>query len=138
MAKIEGRLQTMAVDNGGGFVNINGIVDGSFTLEVEELDSTTHDSGAFRSFLGGRGMATVELTLRYDEADPGQLSLATAAIGQLDTYGWRFRQQVGGGFKQWTSTSGMVTSYNPSGPNDDLAELSVSIRMSGTITDTTQ
>ena len=138
MAKIEGRLQTLQVDNGGGFVTINGLIDGSFTLTVEELETTTHDSGAFKSFLGGRGSGEISASLRWDEADAGQLSLATAAIGQLDTYGWRFRMETASGKKQWTATAGLVTSYNPTGPNDDISGLDVTIRLSGTITDTNQ
>lgn len=133
MAKIAGRLQTLRV---GASVDVNGIVDGSISLEVEELDSTTHDSGGFREFLTGRMAGTMDFTMKWDGSDTGQLALETASFDRTQI-AVEFRMNTGSTLREYTGTA-QITNWAPNGPNDDVAELSVSMRLTGTIIKGTQ
>jgi hypothetical protein len=135
MAKIAGRLQTWLV--GGGDTAVNGIVDSDVALDTEEIDTTTHDDGAFRTFIPGRMSGVVNATLAWDDADAGQESLKAAAFAQT-SLATKFRLETGAGFDSFEGTLSVITSMNPSGPNDDKAEMSISARFSGTISRATQ
>ena len=75
MAKVPGRLQTAAIDTGGGFVEILGIIDGSLNIEQAELNSTSHDDGQWEAFLRGRKNATIDISPRRNTS-----SSPTAAL----------------------------------------------------------
>lgn len=135
MAKIAGRLQTWLV--GGGDTVVGGIVDSDGAFDTEEIDTTTHDDGAFRTFIPGRIAGVVNATLAWDDADAGQEAIKAAVFAQT-SLATKFRMQTGAGFDSFDGTLTVITSMNPSGPNDDKAEVSISARFSGTITRTAQ
>jgi len=134
MARIAGRLSTLDVSTDGGtnYTPVLCIADLTFNGEGEELDSTCHDDGVFRAFEAGRIAASIDGTLRWDESDPGQVILEGSAFDRtkLD---YRFRMNVGSGNREYLA-QGIVTNWSPTGPNDDIAGLDVTIRLSGTIT----
>jgi predicted secreted protein len=129
---IAGRLQTLEVDAGSGFVDVLGIVDGTLSLEGEELDTTCHDSGRFRDFIAGRAAGTVDITALWDDADPGQ-EIVKQSIEDGTKLTYRFRMQVLSGADEF-SAQGIVTSTNPAGPNDSPGGMDFSIRLAGAIT----
>lgn len=132
MAKIHGRLQSFQWNA----VAVAGIVDGSLNLERPEVDSTTHDTGDTREFLQGRLAGTVDLSLKWDEADAAQSAMQTDFFAGTSR-AIKFRMQTAGSAHSIDGT-GLITSWAPSGPNDDAGEVSVSIRYSGTITENAQ
>lgn len=136
MAKIAGKLQTLEIDDGGGFVTINGIVDATLNGEVDQLDSTTHDNVNSRTFIPNRFSGTIDGTLKWDEADAGQVDVMDSFLNKT-TVSYRFRMQTGTGFYEFTA-SGNVNTFNASGPNDDVAEIAFTIQITGDLTRATQ
>lgn len=132
MAKIHGRLQSFQWNG----TAVAGIVDGSFNGERPPVDSTSHDTGDARDFLQGRLTGTIDLTLRWDEADAVQSAMADDFFAGTSR-ACKFRMQTAGSAHSYDAT-GLITSWAPSGPNDDPGEVSVSIQLSGTITQNTQ
>ncbi len=138
MSKIAGRLQKLAISTDGGstYTDINGIVDADLAMENAELDTTTHDDTNSRSYIYGRFSGTINATLKWDDADTGQDTLITSFLNKtiLD---YRFRMETLVGAQEYES-QGLVTALNPSGPNDDVAEMPVTIRLTGDITKAAQ
>lgn len=132
MAKIHGRLQSFQW-NGSA---VAGIVDASLNLERPAVETTSHDTGDAREFIQGRLSGTVDLTLRWDEADAVQSAMQTDFFAGTSR-ATKFRMQTAGGAHSLDAT-GLITSWAPSGPNDDAGEVSVSIQLSGTITENAQ
>ncbi len=126
MAKFHGRLQTLTFSGDA----VGGIEDGSYTWDRAELDSTDHDD-ASRAFIPGRDQLTISLTLKNDSGDVGQAALIANMNGNTGLEA--FDMRMGGGRK--ITGSAFVTSDNPSGPNDAVSMISVTLRASGTITE---
>ena len=132
MAKVHGRLATF----GWGGASVGGIVDMSLNLERPEIDVTTHDTGDARAYISGRLAGTIDLTMKWDEADAGQDAMQTAFFAGTDSTIY-FRLGTGAGLHTYTGT-GKITSWAPSGPNDDASEVSCTVRFNGAITEGTQ
>ena|SRR3990167_4772237 len=127
MAKVAGRVQALQYNA----TAIGAIVDCSFSGEIEELDSTTHDSGAFREYLAGRMSGTLDVTMKWDQSDTAQSQMADDAFVPGTSRALDFRMETTG--HKYTGT-GFITNWSPSAPNDDVAEVSCTIRFTGTIT----
>ncbi len=138
MAKIQGRLGRLAVSSDGGttWVQVNGIQDMTFTGNADELDVSAHDSGQFREYLQGRKDATIDGTLWWDEADPGQ-NIVKNAYFSSTRIDMRFRMEENTG-RDEIFTKGIVTSYSPASPNDDAASVDFTLRVTGDFTPSTQ
>ena len=132
MAKIHGRLSNFSWNA----TAINGIVDASLNLERPEIDVTTHDTGDARQYISGRLAGTVDLTMKWDEADAGQSSMQADLITGTQRAIF-FRMETASTKHSFTGT-GQITSWSPSGPNDDSGEASVNIRYSGVIVEAVQ
>ena len=127
MPKIVGRLQNLAIAT----VDIAGIVDATLNGEVAEIGSTSHDDTS-ETFVPGRFSGTIDGTMRWDDAAAGQEDLKTAFFAKT-TDSYRFRMETGSGFDEFTA-NGFVTSFTPTGPNDDIADWSFAIRVTGDLT----
>lgn len=138
MAKVAGRIQTLDVSTDGGstWTAVGGIVDGSFNGSQEELDSTAHDDGQYRTYVPGRKDFTIDVPLRWNQDDSGQAVLK-AAFFAATVLTVRFRMEVGSGRDNWQA-SAFVTSFAPSGPNDDIASLDCSLRISSSVSPSAQ
>lgn len=134
MGKIAGRISTIEVSSDGGltFFEVKGAVDITLNSNQAELTTTSHDSGQFEEYVPGRKDFSIDLGLRYDEADPGQ-SLLVDGYYTGSVLDWRLRMQSGTGFRQWL-VKGFPTSLSPGGPNDDVASMDASIRCTGPMT----
>jgi len=131
MAKIAGRLQTLSTDG----VAIGGVVDASLNGENETIDTTTHDD-ASKTFIYNRFTGTIDGSLLWDDVDAGQEQIKADFFGQTTSV-YLFRLQVGTGFDEFSAT-GLVTSFAPTGPNDDAAEFSFTIQLTGAMTRSAQ
>lgn len=138
MAHIAGRVGRLYVsDNGGSsFTLLGGVVDMSLGGSKAELDTTDHDSGIWREFINGRLDATLDATLNWDEADTGQEKVRDAFYSD-STLVIRFRMQEGSGSEENEATA-LVTSFGPSSPNDDVATVDVTFRLTGNFAESAQ
>jgi len=136
MAITAGRLQRLAIDDGGGFIDLGCLVDATYNGETAELDTTCHDDDASRTFISGRSQTTIDFTLRWDEADAGQTDARDAFFART-TNGWRWRQEEGTGFQNYEA-QGFVTSWSQAAPNDDVSEVTGTVRITGDVTVSTQ
>ena len=132
MARLQGRLATIEVNDGGGFVAIACTRDINCNLETSELTSTCRDDGAFEAYEYGRMSGTIESQVVYDPTNTSYVKLVTSMFNQTKlTY--RFRFQTNAGDPQYSGV-GLVTSLGKSAPNDDMSTVDFSIRLSGTLT----
>ena len=138
MPKIAGRISTIEISTDGGstFHEVKGASDVTLSGNQAELTTTSHDSGQFEEYIPGRKDFTIDLGLRYDEADPGQ-DLLMDSFYSGTTVDWRFRMQVGTGLDQYLC-KGFCSSLSPAGPNDDVASMDATIRVTGPVTRQTQ
>lgn len=135
MARVAGRLGTLDVDDGGGFVSIGDVVDMTLNLEYGEIDNTAHDDTT-RTFIPERSSGTVDFTLRWDDADAGGEDVKAAFLAGSDV-SWRYRVEALSGADEYTF-NGFVTSMSPTSPNDDSSDVSFTVRISGAVTRGTQ
>ena len=138
MSRIAGRVSRVktSTNSGSSYTYINGIADCSLSVSVKAINTTSHDDGDFETFMMGRKSLTMDLKLRWDESDPGQIALLNSWISTNTMNLYKFRMQEGAGFYEFTGT-GLITKWNPSGPNDDVASVDVSIQLSGTVSAST-
>lgn len=132
MAESAGRLQSVTTDA----TAINGIVDGAINLENAMLDTTTHDDDAARTNIYGRQSGTLEFTFMDDDLDAGQEELKLD-FDNRTTSVYVFRMQTLSGADEYTAT-GLVSSLARSGPNDDPAEFTATITLTGAAVRTAQ
>lgn len=139
MARQAGRIQKLAVSTDGGtnYTEVKGIADATLNLEQAELTTTAHDDGDFETFIVGRKNGSIDVTVRYDEADAGQQTLLDSFFdGTTLDYRWRMRGDVSGARE--LTAKGIITSQPQAAPNDDVASMDTTIRLTGTITKATQ
>ena len=132
MAKQHGRLSNLQWNS----VAVNGIVDIDPSFTRPKLDCTVHDTGDGREYLSGRLEGAIQMTLKWDEADPAQSSMEDDFFADTER-AMEFQMQTGTGFHNYTG-NGKIESWEPSGPNDEVAEVSVNVYFNGAITKGTQ
>ncbi len=138
MAVSRGRLATLELGTDGTTYNpIGKIVDATLSVDSADITVTTHDSGQWEEFLQGRGKATIEAKVRYDEADAQQAQAITGFYNQTVFY-WRFRPRgTLSGAKQYVA-QGYLKSAPIMTPNDDVVDLTFNIQLTGAITPSSQ
>ena len=136
MAKVHGIVHGRLSNFQWNAVDLKGIVDAGQNLERPEIDATTHDDGDFRTYIGGRLAGTQDFTNKWNESDPAQSAMQTDFFAGTDRP-VVFRMETGSGLHEFTGT-GKITAWNKSGPNDDAAELSITIRFNGAIVEAVQ
>ena len=138
MGCIAGRLAGFKVspDNGATFLPLGGIVDQSLTGNVDELECTSHDSGGVREYVPNFFDATAELEMRWDEDDLGQVFIESTLFPTPTTFKVQFYMENKSGRRRYDADA-FLTNFSPSGPLDDTASLSVSMRLSGIVATTT-
>lgn len=62
----------------GGYTEVKGVGDMSFSAPQGEYDTTSHDTGQWKTSMPGRKDASVTCKMMYDDADPGQQMLLNA------------------------------------------------------------
>lgn len=129
--RIPGRLAKLDVspDNGATFENFGGIVDITMNLNVDELETTTHDDGGARTYLPNFHDVTYDVSARWQDGDPGQ-EIVMVAVFAKTVFSHRFFMEIASGRKRFDGST-FATSYSPSGPLDDTGQIDVSLRASG-------
>jgi hypothetical protein len=103
---------------------------------LAELNATCKESGAYEEFLAGRKDATIDITMHWDEEDDGQNKLASAHFSDT-TVVVQYRMEEASGKDQHVVTC-LVTAWNPDSPNDDIADISATLRVTGSYAPSTQ
>lgn len=136
MACVPGRLSRVQIslDNGATYQNLGGIVDASLAGSVDELECTDHDS-ITREYIPNFFEATMDISLRWDEDEPGQVALESTVFPSTSPFKLYFLLENASGRRRYEADA-FVTSWNPSGPLDDTAGLDVSLRLSNVLTGT--
>ena len=131
MAFIEGRISTVSCNS----QNVGGLTEASMTLGASEIETTTHGSSTFKSFIAGRKDCTVSLSCLFDDSDAGQEQLISSwnFNGSGTVVSYVFVMGSGGSYDQYTC-DGIITDLSYGTPNDDVATLDVSIRLTGALT----
>lgn len=128
---IAGRLTTVevSIDNGTSWINLGGVIDASLSINIDELETTDHDSGGARTYIPNHHDATMDCSLRWEDGDAGQ-DIVLDAIFAKSIIDFRFRLASGVGNYQFLA-KGFATSAAPSGPLDDTASFDSTFRLSG-------
>lgn len=134
MSKIVGRIGAVQISTNGGssYTLINGLIDATLNGDAAEIKQTSHDDGAYETYLVGRKSWTLDLKFHYDEADAGQIALTNQYFNGTTAL-YQFYLQSGAGFKIATGTA-FVTKHVDGSPNDDAASLDVTLRITGQLT----
>lgn len=137
MACIPGRLSRVEVsfDNGDTYINLGGVVDAGLNGNVDELECTTHDDNGVRKYIANHSDYTADVTLRWDESDPGQTGLMWTLFPSPSSFKMRFYLEGVTGRRQFEADA-FLTSWSPSSPLDDAAGLDASFRLSSVIVGT--
>ncbi|HET6494869.1 MAG TPA: hypothetical protein VFH61_05840 [Thermoleophilia bacterium] len=133
MSCIPGRLSRVqaSYDGGSTYANLGGIVDANLNGNVDELECTTHDSNGVRAYLPNHIDFTMDLTMRWDEDELGQVDLLGTLSPPTSFKLYFFLENVTG--RTRFQADAFITSYSPSGPLDDTASLDVSLRLSAVV-----
>jgi hypothetical protein len=119
----------LSADGGTTYENLGGIIDLTLNINVDELETTTHDSNGVRSFIPNHSDFTLEASGRWEDGDPGQ-GMALDAIDAKQTLQFIFTMETRHGAKQWEGSC-FGTNASPAGPLDDTAGMDLSFRCSG-------
>lgn len=131
MPAIPGRLAKLSVSDDGGttYKNVGGVVDVTLNVNVDELETTTHDSAGAREYIPNHHDVTMDISARWLELDPGQEILLQATFAKTSVL-FKFSMQSASGRKLFTGRC-FATTNSPSGPLDDTGSLDLSLRASG-------
>lgn len=129
-AAIPGRLAFLEVsqDGGASFQRLGGLVDATLNINIDELETTSHDSDGHREYIANHDDATIDGTIRWLEGDPGQEILLMQGINKVPL-SFRFRMQNVPGRKLFVA-GGFPTAISPSAPLDDTADADFTVRLS--------
>lgn len=133
----------MALRKGQEFsVSYNGtaigkLTDISLSVDGNQINTANFDSGEWDSFLLGRKTATIDITARYDEADTtGQGAVYDdLAAGNTGTFVFGPPTPTTGDITY--SGTGSASNVTFGAADEDVAEFSASIQISGTLTKAT-
>ncbi len=128
---VAGKVSTLKVGTTTANTDVKGRVDFNFNLDKTEIDAGHMDiTGGWGAFLQGRKNATLSGTVRYIESDPGQVILVANAFSDGATIKVAFSFADGG--TVWTG-DGFVTNINPSPADEDVTNMSFTIRLTGAL-----
>lgn len=127
---IPGRLAKLEISGDGGtnYVNFSGIVDLTLNVNIDELETTSHDSEGIREYIPNFSDYTADVSARWQDGDPGQGFLLDA-IDEKKTLPFRLFMEIAEGKLYWEGNL-FATSASPAGPLDDTASLDASLRLS--------
>lgn len=139
MAKIHGRFGSFFVsdDSGSTYTLLGGVMDIDPDGNLDEVETTTKDSGPVREYIKGRRDLAFTVSALWDETDPGQIKAKSAYYGDTNLF-VRFRLQTGSALQEWLDLDTFITTYSPGSPNDDASTLDLSFRVTGAHTPTAQ
>lgn len=137
MAVTTGKLADVAESSSdSSYTEIGEIVSASRSFSNDTAESTSNDSGGYKTREYTNAEQTLSVTCRYDKTDTGQAAVIAAA--EAKTKLWlRYRPKASSGEFEWRA-SHTIDSYEISADNDGIDELTFTATSDGTITKATQ
>jgi hypothetical protein len=132
MSKVHGRFGRLAVsdDAGATYVDLGEIISIDPGGALDEVETTTHQSGPVREYLKGRRDLSFDVAAFWNQDDPGQLIVKTAYYGDTNLF-LRLRDEEGSGRDEWLDLDAFSTNFSKGSPNDDAATLDITFRVTG-------
>jgi predicted secreted protein len=135
-----GRLSKVLVDADGigSYTPVGGIQDATLDISTGSIDVSDHDSpGLASEFIYNRYVATIEMTMNYEEGDVGQDMLIDAALAGTVLF---FEIQPKGALtgQQTYKAQGLVTKATIAGPNTAQSTLNCSVQLTGSLVQSAQ
>lgn len=130
---IPGRFGKLEVSSGANFENFGGIKDIGMSINIDELECTTHDSNGAREYIPNHHDVTLDISGRWLDGNPGQEIVMTAVFAKT-RFDFQFfmKKDIGSSLKKYSGKA-FATSANPNAPLDDTAALDLTLRCSGVI-----
>lgn len=126
---VAGKVSELQVGTSAADTLVKGRVDWNFNVDKTEIDGSHMDiDDGWSLYLQGRKNATLTGTLRYIEDDPGQTLLIANTFGDGDELFVAFKFSATG---DTYATKGFVTNMNPTAPDEDVTNMSFSMRLTG-------
>jgi predicted secreted protein len=143
MGKIVGRLSKIQLSDDGGatYEVLGGAVDISMNIAQAEIGITAHSDDDWEVYLPGRKDVSIDCSLRYDEADPGQIILMASMFTSVEAernMKIRLTMVTDPGVGVQYDGTAFVSSLSPSGPNDDAASFDATLRVKGALVKSVQ
>lgn len=137
MATIIGRNLKVAIsDDDITYVDLGRVLDGSLDVADDIADETTNDSGGFKEGKYADSQATLDVTLKYDSANAGQINLINAKTAKQQKF-FRFRPEETSGELEWRFKAN-IPSLTVDTSTGEVEEMSATMESTGTITKATQ
>lgn len=135
-----GRLSKIDIEtavSGGTYTDLGGVQDATLSVNLADIDVTDKDSAGWDEAIPGQGSLQIQMTCNYEEDDSGQAKLITAIINK-ETRLFRFRPWGDtSGADQWVCY-GFPTSEDIESPNKEALSFGVTIKLTGTPTQSDQ
>jgi hypothetical protein len=127
---IPGRYARLDLSADGiDFVPLTELVDVRLSINVGELETTTHDSNGRRTYIPGLTDFEMSVSAQHVEGCPAQ-NLVHETVDSLTQVFFRYRLQTVAGRREWQGRA-FVRTGSLAGPLDEAAKLDVQMRCSG-------
>jgi len=140
MSKIQGRFGKLKLSTDGGtnYNEVTGITEITMNANGAEIKVTSHDDGAFETYLSGRNDFSLDCSAVYDSASTQQAAIiATRFASDPATLYFKYTPKELTGVYALTC-QGVVTKCTLGSPNDDACKFDFTIRLAGIPTWTAQ
>lgn len=118
-----GRDGTLEVSNDGvTWTKIGAVVDGNYSLTVETVDCTNHDSNGIRQIHPSMRSLAIDFTARYVDGDAGQGMVIFSIVSGTELW-FRWRNETAPNKRQ-TIGKAVFTSQGQNMPTEDTVEFS--------------
>lgn len=127
---IPGRLGKVFVstDAGATYIPVSGVVDMKPNQNLQELETTSHDSNGHREYIPNHDDATMDLNCRFLDQDGGQLALKNS-LEFKKVLQIKYMFDSVQGHSQYTASC-FPTKISPAAPLDGVATFDVTLRLS--------
>lgn len=131
IAGFQGKV-LISTDGGTNYIVLGEMREATLSIEAEELDATSFDSGGWSEFVSGLKSWEVESEGLYVQADAGQDALYNALVNGTKVK-VRLLPKDGAGNKGFQGDA-IVTSWELNPPVDDVVTVSATFRGTGALT----
>ncbi len=136
MAKKLGTDATVEVDDTtpDGYTEVQQIKSVDQSLTVNDVDATDNDDNGVTTSLAGDGSGTFSFTFNYDDSNSGGQDEVMLAAYAKTTKLWRYRP-VGNvsGASEYTF-NGYITEMTHSAAHEEIVEVSITVMVTGGVT----
>lgn len=126
----------LSTDGGSTYTKLGKVDSLTININAAEIEAGHFDDDGWLEYLEGKKDATIDFSCKYDESDPGQDILLDYHFDSL-TLDIEWAHKVGTGNRKYTATA-IVTSLSPDFPDNDVAMITGTLRITSKPTPGTQ